>query len=306
MNETAYREIVRRSMQPHAREATIAYLSDRLSSILKPRERVLICFHEDGEDSLAAVMEQAVARCGGLPVLWDSDRRWKTLLQQAFLSRATTMIGTPLVLLGLSKLKRWSRTPLYIRKVISAGYPCPDWMIEGLRKGFDCEAEGCFTLGETGVVAGFSCSHSPGIHLRDQVFDIEIVNREGKTVSDGESGEMVLIPRACPELRYAMGENARLLRETCSCGNGALRLMDLCPGFDTDTDLMNLGQQLQSWTSILDCRMERGESGLEIEIVCFAGEQLPRLPSAAKLVVRPWDPQNDAPFHHRPGPKITE
>ena len=42
--------------------------------------------------------------------------------------------------------------------------------------------------------------------------------------------------------------------------------------------------------------LEPGEQGLEIELVCFQGEKLPKLPTAAKLVVRPWDPQNDAPY----------
>ena len=34
---------------------------------------------------------------------------------------------------------------------------------------------------------------------------------------------------------------------------------------------------------------------LEMEIVCFPGEKLPKLPSAAKLVVRPYNPKTDEP-----------
>ena len=64
-------------------------------------------------------------------------------------------------------------------------------------------------------------------------------------------------------------------------------------------ELVELGQQLHSWTSILDCRVARGEAGLEIEIVCFPGEKLPKLPNAAKLIIRPYNPKSDEPFTYQ-------
>ena len=63
---------------------------------------------------------------------------------------------------------------------------------------------------------------------------------------------------------------------------------------------------LHSWTSILDCRLTRGEYGLEIEIVAFPGEKLPKLPSAAKLVIQPWNPEVDEPFLYAPTLKFAE
>jgi len=71
-------------------------------------------------------------------------------------------------------------------------------------------------------------------------------------------------------------------------------------------DLADLGQHLHSWTSVLDCRMRRGEYGLELEIVVFPGEKLPKLPSSAKLVVRPWDPKHDTPFFYAPTVKNSD
>jgi hypothetical protein len=77
-------------------------------------------------------------------------------------------------------------------------------------------------------------------------------------------------------------------------------------GFQVDTELAEIGQFLQSWTSILDCRLEKKESGLEIEIICFQGEKLPKLPTAAKLIVRQWDPASDTPLMHASSLKILE
>ena len=53
---------------------------------------------------------------------------------------------------------------------------------------------------------------------------------------------------------------------------------------------------------ILD--VKKGECGLEIEVVTFQGEKLPKLPSAAKLVIRSWDPQTDEPLLHASSLKI--
>lgn len=306
MNRAAYWEIVKMGMEPQARARTVDYLAEHLRHFFRKQERVLICFQESGENSLSGVMADAVRQCEAVPIVWESDYRWKTLLQQAFFSKVTAIIGPPLILLGLSKLKRQSRTPLYIRRVITAGYPCLDWMIEGLVKGFDCEVGGCFTLGESGVVAGFACGHSWGVHIREEEYGVDIVDRNGNSLPAGQTGEMVLYPKGKPELRYPLGENARLITDTCACKSNAPRLLEINYGDMVDQDLAELGQYLQSWTSVLDCRLSKSESGLEIEIICFAGEKLPKLPTAAKLIVRAWNPKSDEPFWYVPTLKNAE
>lgn len=306
MERGVYWRIAEKSMEADAQERSIEYLTEHLSRFLRKGERVLICFLEHKEGDLSWLMEHAVLRSGAIPVVWGPDRRWKTLLRLAFSNKVSAIIGTPLVVLGLTKLKKANGTPLYVRKVITAGYPCPDWMIEGIVKGLDCEMGGCFSLGESGAVAGFACGHSWGVHIREAEYGVDIVDAEGNPLPEGELGEIVLYPKACPELRYPMGENARLRYTPCRCGSKAPRLLDMRPGRTEDPDLMVLGQQLQSWTSVLDCRLNKGEYGLEIEIVTFPGEKLPKLPSAAKLVVRPWDPDTDEPFWYVPTLRIAE
>lgn len=306
MDRSAYWRIAQLANLPEAREKTMEYLTEHLRHFFRPRERVLICFLEHSEGSISWLMEQAVLRCGAVPVIWGPDRKWKTLLQQAFFDRTTAIIGPPLVLLGLAKLKRQSGTPLYIRRCITAGYPCMDWMIDGIVRGFDCEVGGCMNLGDSGIVVGFACGHSWGVHLRESEYNVDIVGPDGSVLPEGSIGQMVLYPKADPALRYPMGENARLMTEDCECGSTAPRLLELSPGFSEDSDLEEFRQYLHSWTSILDCRVERGENGLEIEIVCFAGEKLPKLPSAAMRIVRPWNPKDDEPFPYSPTLKNVE
>ena len=71
---------------------------------------------------------------------------------------------------------------------------------------------------------------------------------------------------------------------------------ELTAFINNDPVLDSLRKELHSWTSILDCRMEKGTYGLELEVVAFTGRQMPKLPSCAKLVVRPWEPEVDIPF----------
>lgn len=300
MNRESYEKIVARSMEPQIQEKTIQYLTEHLKRVLRRQERVLICFQEHTKGDLGWLMEQAVLRCGASPVVWGPDHRWKTLLRLAFSTKASTIIGEPLLALGLVKLMRVYATPLYVRRFVSAGYPSLSWMTQGIRHGFDCACDGCFGLGITGAVAGFSCGRGRDVHLWDSEYGVDILGDDGRLLPPGELGEIVLYPRERPELRLPTGEFARLVTQSCACGRREPRLADFRPGRTQDAGLIAIGEELQKWTSILDCRMRKGESGLEMELVVFPGEKLPKLPQVAKRVVRPFDPETEEPFWYVP------
>ena len=76
--------------------------------------------------------------------------------------------------------------------------------------------------------------------------------------------------------------------------------MDIHPAQRFQDDVLSLYQQFHAWTSILDCRVVKGAYGLELELVVFPGEKLPKLPSCAKQVIRAWDPDRDAPMDLQP------
>lgn len=305
MNRDAYCKFVEKTKEPERLEKTVAYLSEHLSKFLRQGERVLICFPYREAGSLSDLFVQAALRCQAVPVVW-SDLLWKTLLRQAFTNKVTAIIGPPLILLGLMKLKRHNGTPLFIRKVITAGYPCPDWMVEGLVKGFDCEVGGCFGLEHSGIVAGFACGHSWGVHLWDEMYGADIVDNDKKSLPDGFQGQIVLYPKDAPHLRLPIGDTAVLTRDPCPCGSTAPRLINMCYGGLRDPELDSLAQHLMSWTSILDCHVAKGPQGLELEIICFQGEKLPQLPTAARLVIRPWDSATDTPLLHASSLRIPE
>lgn len=303
MEHPAYVNLLNMANTEEALSASVAYLAEHLR-FLKPKETVLICFTRNQPCEIGSLFEKAVLACGAVPVFWEKDYRWKTLLRQAFSNRVTTVIGPPLVVLGLGKIARYKETPLNVRNVITAGYPCLDWMIEGIIKCFDCNTAGCFTPGSR-LVAGFSCGKIRGIHIRDDIFGVDIVDSQGNPCPEGELGDMVLYAKADPSIRYPMGEQARLDTKPCTCGSRVPRLMDMQTGKISDLQLDSMTQELISWTSVLDCKLRKGSYGLELELVVFPGEKLPKLPTAAKQVVRAWDPEKDEPFYYVPGIENT-
>ncbi len=300
MDREMYGKLVALCKDPHFRETTIEYLAEHLGKFLKPREAVMLAFRDHTEGSISWLMEQAVLRIDAIPVIWGPDHRWNTLLRKTFESHAIAVIGSPLILLGLMKLKKQHNTPLPIRRVVAVGYPCLDWVIDGIVKGLDCELGGCFSLSESGIVAGFACGHSWGVHLREDYFDAQILDDQGNVLPAGELGEVMLLPKWEPSVRLPLGDLGRMLDTKCDCGSDSKRLLDLRMGKNVDGELYSLSQELLNWTSILDCYLAKTEFGLEVEIVTFPGEKLPKLPSAAKLVVRHYNPKTDEPMWFAP------
>ena len=306
MDRLTYEKIEAMARTPGALADTIEYVAQGVNKFVRRQERVLICFPKREPGSLASIMETAVRSVGGIPLLWGPDYRWKALLRQAFSTRATTIIGPPLIILGLSKLAKATGTPLFIHNVLTAGYPCQEWMTEGIQKGLDCRTWDCFSPGMGSVVGGFSCGKSMGIHLREDIYSVEILDTAGAPLPEHTIGEVVFYPNSDPTLRCRTMDKARLETAPCPCGCNSPRLMDVQPGLSADPTLVQIGAQLQTWTSVLDCKLRRGPFGLELEAVVFRGEKLPKLPSCAKQVVRIWDPARDMPFWWVPGAQKTD
>ncbi len=125
-------------MQSMTMDETTAYIAEHLT-FLRPNEYVLLCYADREEGSIGWIFHQAIRRRGGVPIWIEPDLRWKTMLRQAFSSRAVAVVGEPLVILGLVKLAKFNRTPLYIRHAVTTGYTCKAWMHEAIVKGLDCQ-----------------------------------------------------------------------------------------------------------------------------------------------------------------------
>ena len=288
-----YHELKSRMRQPEQVEATIVFLTEKIGAFLKKRERVLICL-PDTPGETGWVIARAVERCEGIPVFLGEDRRWKTLIRTAFSSRCSTIVAKPLIVLGLSKLAKGMGVPLFIRNAILTGYPCRPWMREGMQSGLDCRTYGCFD--PMGLIAGFLSHGEKTLYLRNDLFDGCTLDDNGNVLADGDLGEIALSWAGEAELRLPIDYHGRITHKKTADGKQAVALTEVTLGRQVEPDIAQLSAHLHRWTSILDCRVTRGDYGLELEIVTFPGEKLPKLPSCAKQVVRPWNPETEIPF----------
>ncbi len=274
-------------------EQTVSYLQSHMRQFLRPQDHVLICNRDRGRYSMTAMLDNAVRNLGAVP-LQPEDNRWQTMLKTAFFSRAVVVTGPPLLILGLTKLARHTGTPLYIRHVLLAGAPSEEWMIDGIQQGLDASIWGCYDPVPGLVVGGFSCDKSRGVHIRENL-NVRI---------QPDSGEILIAWKHQPDAVYATGERGRLCYEKCTCGSEIPRLMDFEPLEQPGSPPSELQENLLSWTSVLDYRAQRTKMGLELELVAFPGERLPKLPCCARRLVRQWVPKEDVPFFSDFSPKI--
>jgi len=298
MEQPNYMKIAALAETPEAVEKSISYMHDNMRRFLKKNEKVLLLFPRK-ENASCHILEQAVLACGATPVWMGEDGRWMTMLRMAFTTKCSCLVGPPLMLLGLSKLAKYMGTPLYVKNVLMSGYPTTTWLVKGVREGLDCMAWGCFDPGIGAVISGFTCPQIDGVHIRTEEYEVEIVDECDRVLPKGETGRVILYPKADPTLRFAVGDRARLETAACPCGCTAPKLVNIDTEKMGNEKLSELGESLHFWSSILDCRMEKTEYGLELELVVFPGEKLPKLPTAAKLTLRNFDPETDVPFAHQ-------
>lgn len=292
----AYQKLLKLETTPEALEATVNYLASRIKPFLQVLEPVLICFPDEGITSLGGIFKEAVLRCEAKPVLWGPDYRWKELLRIAFDTHANTIIGTPQAVLGLMKLARATATPLNAYDVIIAGDPFAPWMIEGMKKGYDCHVWGCYAVHSGPVIGGFSCNQEAGIHIREDVFQPQ-VQRDGGENAVHDRGRLSLISAKDPELSFDPEVKVLMHHQPCCCGCDEPRVVDVKSTKKRTILREQLESDLLSWSSVLDYRLEYTEFGTALELVVFPGEAIPQLPSFAKQTVRLWNPAEDIPFY---------
>ena len=291
-----YKRLYELETTPEAMEATCRYLEERFRQFLKKKEPVLICFPNEGSTSFGHLVAQAVLACDAEPIFWGPDYRWKNLLWKAFNSHAETIIASPWMILGLMKLAKFTKTPLYASDVVLGGYPYAKWMVEGVKKDMDCRVWGCYAIRSGPVVAGFTCNQDAGIHIRDEILNAVIVDGEGRSQQSSKRGKFLMVSRKDETLVYDPEETSILMHQPCSCGLDSPRIIDVIYTGQDDFSAHALEEKLLPWSSVLEFRSQLTESGVDLEVVVFPGVPLPEMPNCAKLTVRTWNPEEDIPM----------
>jgi phenylacetate-CoA ligase len=131
--------------------------------------------------------------------------------------RPTVFRAYPLYLLWLAdRSRRRGLTHPYLRLVAPYGGLTTPGMAERIRTGFGTSFADVYGTSELGSVAA-GCGRSPGMHLFDDLFVVEI----------GDLGRILITDLAntvMPLIRYQVGDVGRLRTDPCLCGRRTPRL----------------------------------------------------------------------------------
>jgi phenylacetate-CoA ligase len=119
-----------------------------------------------------------------------------------------------------------------VRKLICIGEPVRDSDFNLTPLGADISrswnAEIYSTYGITELACSLcECTAGTGGHLHPQLLHIEIVDDDGKTVPDGQPGQLLATSigvQAMPMVRFATGDVTFMIRQQCKCGRWTPRI----------------------------------------------------------------------------------
>jgi phenylacetate-CoA ligase len=97
-----------------------------------------------------------------------------------------------------------------------------------LEKSFGIKAYDSYGLSEMmGPGVAFECTEQDGLHVWEDAFIVEVLDKNGEQCAPGEKGELVLTTlckEALPLIRYRTGDITMLMDGECACGRTACKI----------------------------------------------------------------------------------
>jgi len=98
-----------------------------------------------------------------------------------------------------------------------------------IERTFCCPVFNRYGCREVSVIAS-ECEHHDGMHIMAEGLYVEVVDRNGQPVPDGETGDILvtdLLNYGMPLIRYRIGDRGALAVGKCPCGRGLPRLKSI-------------------------------------------------------------------------------
>ena len=162
---------------------------------------------------------------GSLKYQWDMIERFKPEI----------IVAVPSFLLNMIRFAKDNNIDLSqcsLLKAICIGEPIREsnFQLNSLGKAIslDLNIRLYSTYASTEMMTAFTeCDEGSGGHLQEDLLFIEVLDKNGVEVKDGDSGEVVITTlgvEAMPLLRYRTGDICTVYRTKCKCGRTSLRL----------------------------------------------------------------------------------
>lgn len=153
-------------------------------------------------------------------------------------STVLTATSSYALLLAEEINKRGLKDKIYLKKGVFGSERWSKKMRKYIKDELGVELYDIYGLTEIyGPGIGINCEKESGIHYWDDYIYIEIIDpKTGKTLPDGEEGEIVittLVKEGAPLLRFRTHDISRIIPEKCSCGRCYPRI-DMIKGRSDD------------------------------------------------------------------------
>lgn len=166
-------------------------------------------------------------QCGFAKVNFHPNH-WKSILDaQAFFREMAPFFitGEPV---GFAEMMRWeiSARPAAL---ISTALKLNPGLKNRLEQEYSCPVIDWYSVTETGPIA-YSCPHGNGLHILPTDIYVEILDKDGFPVENGESGEITVSGGRnpyLPLLRYRTGDWGGMDYGVCSCDDPMPRIVNL-------------------------------------------------------------------------------
>ena len=121
-----------------------------------------------------------------------------------------------------------NRQQCFLQSSLCNASHCNDQEKIDIEKQFKLPVYRLYNVAEKlGLFIGSECVHQEGVHIHDDYFYVEVINQDGRTLANGESGELVvttLSHEAMPILRYRTGKKAVIENLVGKCGRTSLKV----------------------------------------------------------------------------------
>ena len=203
-----------------------------LSQGMKPRDKILRIFGDEPPEEKKNLLSRLGLFRKRQISSFRSLRNQTRVIQEY---QPEVLIGEPSALYLLAKHLEKHRIKLpYPKLVVSSTEILHSYMRKIINKDFRTKVFDVYVALELGIIA-FECQEHQGYHLNID-FLISEVLKNGKTVSDGQTGYFVgtnLFNFAMPFIRYNLGDLCIPTNKVCSCGR-KLPLISSIAGRDND------------------------------------------------------------------------
>ncbi|HHH13737.1 MAG TPA: phenylacetate--CoA ligase family protein [Thiolapillus brandeum] len=192
---------------------------------------------ELGAQDRVRQVRDALLRTRLLPAFEMSEAKLDDFVRQIRRMRPRMLFGYPSALAHIAahaEQRGMAMDDLGIRVAFVTSERLYDHQRERISQVFGCPVANGYGGRDAGFIA-HACPEG-GMHITAEDLIVEIVDREGRVLPPGESGEIVvthLATRDFPFIRYRTGDVGILDERTCSCGRG-LPLLKEIQGRTTD------------------------------------------------------------------------